>query len=414
MDAKYTVKIDRVYGLTKDKRTWSLVDVVDVKTSILVATYHEIEIGLIDFLGREFTFNFSDYLSYLANFTGTFGAWLDSMAGKTLDMLRPGLPILNFGKTYYVNLAGRATTAMCPRNTHPSQDFAMEDANDVVIDDDIVYGDHLAKYALYNVNGSWVHSRFDGENVRLYNAGRIIKRTSNVNVGALSFYNVGTVKTTLLKDLNVSLLRDDVPHQQNTLIISGLTATANKTYMLSVCGVLFDLERGWVFGERGITVPVGRLDLVELFISTRHQHDWSDIIDLDINVNVDLLRSRETLMSILKHESCFVVEVDNANMYRVREEHLEKMKVGHCKYPIQQDLGFIVGNDRLSVSYMPISSGKYWDLYFVELPNDYHIRKSTGWETDKWVTTKQDLLTPFENKTYSMFNYRARVAPFIE
>lgn len=133
MDAIYQVRADSAYGFSRESRTWGTIDVSQpLKT--LFTLYHTFEVGL-ESLGQLYTLHSQDYKADLQNRTGTLQDWLTTKAGVALALLTPGLPVLEFVNAHWQSLNANVgpEAYICPPNYHYTQDFAIEDAHDVVI-----------------------------------------------------------------------------------------------------------------------------------------------------------------------------------------------------------------------------------------------------------------------------------------
>lgn len=418
MSAVYNIEKSRVFGLAKQSKSWELVDTTKGSFE-LTDLYHEIEVGLTDIHGNKKSLKLSRHYAEITNTNLTIEAWLERKRGDVITCLVDGWPVLNYGQSQYINLAGAVHVAMAPRNVHPTQDFAMDDARDLIIEpkegSSLKY---LYNNLLYNINGAWVHSHYTGNTVALYGAGDVVKTAANTNLAALDFSQLGGVETTLLKDLNYSLLTDNVPHLNNALLITVGDNEPNHTYMLSVCGVLYDIPSVDYISDDVVSISLGKLNIHDLIIDTRNRYDWGflNIFNSDGEIIPDVLLSRKTLYALFDHESCFVVKVNVPNAVRSEVFGLESVLVNHnrIKLDINTQLGFMVDNRRLTNNYWPIPAGKYWQLYFREDDGVNKTMNTTGWVKSSIGSLQPDILNPYTKLEYRMYNYFARTPPYTE
>lgn len=417
MSAIYTIEKSKVYGLEKSTREWVEVD-VETDTRLLVDLYHEVEVGLYDIYEDKKTLKLSRYYSEISNRPMTIESWLATKKGQTIYGLADGHPVFNYGQTHYRNLAGIVKTAMAPRNVHPTQDFAMDDACDIIVETEPEDLAGVYKNMLFNINGAWVHSHYTGNTIALYGAGDVVKQSANTNLAGLSFEALGGVSTHLLKDLNYSLLADNVPHQNNSILITLPEHDVECSYMLSICGVLYSIPTSEHISDDVVSIPLGKLNIHDLLIHTRGRYDWRylDIFKSDTVLDTKKLLSRETLFNLLDHESCFIVKVNAAGIKREEVLGLESVVVSHnrIKISLEKQLGFMVDDRRLTVNYWPIAAGKYWQIYFKEDDGVNRVMTTTGWTKHDSAELKPATIDPYLKLRYRMYNFTSRIPPYTE
>lgn len=413
MDAIYQVQNDCAFGYNRGTRIWENVDITQpIKT--LLDLYQEIEVGVRDIVNLPYTFFAQRHLSELGNFTGTLQAWFDSKAGKTIPTLEKELPKLEFSRGYYQSLFLDLgiKTHICPPGTHYTQDFALEDAHDVVVEVEEENRALYKDYVLYNVDGFWVPSVVDDVGMRLTGAGKIVQRAGAVSIGCLVLKNIASLKTIPITDEMLYRVDDSLEWTSNLMlkVASGLTG---KTVGLVIGGVLRWLKPSQIISHTACTFSLPNFNLLkQLFMSAKH-FDWDDLGlgDFASPTSVAKLRNGETLRTLLKHESSFLVVVDTPYL-EISNDYVNHTAVpGRFHYydkDADKTLGVLLNDYGKCVDFWPIWEEGEWTFYTNELSNPNYAAFTSKWQSHHNVNDAKQHLAPYHKPYLIMNQYRAR------
>ncbi|ANZ48755.1 putative virion structural protein [Erwinia phage vB_EamM_ChrisDB] len=400
MDAIYQVRADSAYGFNRESRTWETIDVTQpLKT--LYATYHSFEVGL-ESLGLLYTLHSQDYKADIQNRTGTLQDWLDSKAGVALTLLTDGLPVLEFSHAHWQSLNANVgpEAYICPPNYHYTQDFALEDAHDVVIVSE-ADRDVLRNNALYCINGQWVPSGADSVGVRLPGAGNIVRRTGYLDIGCLVFNDIGNVQTIPIKGLTLSKL-DTSRDYNSTLLLTLPTSITGKKVGYVIGGILHWLKPEFYFSDKAIMLSLPNFSLVKTVLETRDYYDWDSIGvgDLSTATLVSRIRNPETMKALLEHESSFIVVVDNPYLEfeHIGINHGASYGRFHLRDPNDIDsekpLGMLNNEFGKTVSYWPTWQEGEWTFHTTEITRQNYLFSHAKWQNQNAITDVKPIVAP--------------------
>lgn len=392
MDAIYQVRGDCAFGFSRDTRTWVAIDVSQpLKT--LCGNYHTFEVGL-ESLGHEFTLFSLYYLGELQQRSDTLQDWLNTKAGVSLALLKDGRPKLEFVEGHYqcLNAPVGPEAYLCPPNYHYSQDFALDDASDMVV---LATGDDrqtLATNALFNINGQWVPHKQDSVGVRLPGAGNIVRRSGQSDIGCWFFDDIGSVETYPMKDLTLTKL-DTTRDYHSTLMLSLPTSITGKTVGYVIGGILHWLKPEFYFSDKAIMLSLPNMSLIKTIMETREYYDWEKIGigDLSTPTSVNALKNPENFKALLQHESSFIVLVDNP--YLEFEElglnHGASYGRFHLRDPNDIDsekpLGPLFNQFGKCVGYWPTWEDGEWTFHTGELTRPNWLFNRSKWQNQGLV-----------------------------
>lgn len=418
MTTAYQVRADSAFGFSRDTRTWGAIDVTQpLKT--LCNTYQFFEVGL-SALGKDYTFFSQYHLAELQNRSDTLQDWVNTKAGTVIPTLKDGLPVLEFVHAHYqsINADEGVETHLCPPGYHYTQDFALDDAHDVVILADDQWKDKYRNSVLYNINGQWVPHQNDAVGVRLNGAGNIVRRSGKPDIGCLVFHDIGAVKTYPIANLTLNKL-DTTRDYYSTLLLSLPDSITGKTVGFVIGGILHWLPPQGYFSDKAIMLSLPNFDVARTVLETRKYYDWDAIGvgDLTTATNVQRIRNPETLKALLNHESSFVFTIDNPYIER------EKIGVNHntvwgrfyLKDPTDPDgkkpLGMLVNRFGKTVAFWPTWEEGEWVFNTSELDRANYVFTNARWQNQNKINDAQAIVGPqgaWQKVYVEMHRFKAR------
>lgn len=398
MDAIYQVRADSAYGFSRDTRTWGTIDITQpLKT--LFSLYQMFEVGL-ESLGHLYTLNSQYFQADLQNRTDTLQDWLTSKAGVALPLLTDGLPTLAFEYAHYQSLNADVgpEAYVCPPNYHYTQDFALEDASDVVILEGQL-GDTLRNNVLFCNNGQWVSHKSDPVGVRLPGAGNITRMRGVMDIGCLVFNGIGNVATYPIKGLTLNKL-DVTRDWYSSIMLSLPVSITGKTVGYVIGGILHWLPPEGYFSDSAIMLSLPNFSVLKTVLETRKYYDWDaiGIGDLSTPTSVAKLRNPETFKALLEHESSFIVVVDNPYLEfeHVGLNHGASYGRFHLRDPRDPDsekpLGPLFNEFGKCISYWPTWEEGEWTFHTEEITRQSFLFTHARWQQQALVNDVKPLV----------------------
>jgi len=396
----YNVQADRAFGFNRTSRRWETVD-VSRPLNLLVADYQTIEVGL-ESLGHEYTFFTNYHLADLQMRTDTLQAYLNTLAGQSISTLKDGYPELAWNFAHYQSLFCdfQPQAYLCPPNYHYTQDFALEDATDVVVVLDEQYRDRYRDNVLYSVNGQWVSHQSDGVGVRLNSAGSIVQRSNETSIGCLVFNDIGDLRTYPLSGLTVNRL-DETRDYYSRLMVTLPESITGKTVAFVIGGILHWLKPEFYFADKAVMLSLPNLDVLKLVHETNRYYNWDDLglSDLSVPTSTYRLISSATLQALLNHPSSFMVVIDNPYLERddVALNHAASYGRFHHRDPNDIDsllpLGPLFNDFGKAVDYWPTWEEGEWTFHTTELPRPTLLANHQRWKQTTVVNDAQPIAT---------------------
>lgn len=418
MSIAYQVRADNAFGFSRDTRAWVAIDVTQ-PLNTLCTNYHFFEVG-VSALEKDYTFFSQYHLADLQNRTDTLQDWLNSISGNTISTLKDGLPVLEFDWAHYqsINADVGVETHLCPPGYHYTQNFAIDDASDVVI---VVDDTWRAKYrngVLYNVNGQWVSHQNDAVGLRLNGAGNIVKRAGTPDIGCLVFDTLGAVKTYPLANLTLNKL-DTTRDYYSTLMVSLPDSITGKTVGYVIGGILHWLPPQGYFSDKTIMLSMPNFSLAKTVLETRKYYDWDAIGvgDLTTPTNVQRIRNPETLKALLGHESSFIFTIDNPYIEEeiVGVNHNAVLGRFYLKDPNDPDgnkpLGPLYNRFGKAVGYWPTWEEGEWVFNTSEYDRENYLFTHARWFNQNRVNDAQPMVGgqgPWQKVGVEMHRFKAR------
>lgn len=369
MNASYQVVPEKVIGFTAVDKRWEVASLPSNNFGQFMQDYHILEIAVLDVIGNELTFYPYKHAAELLHFTGSLQQWFDTKAGIAIPTLKPGHPTLEFSSSHFqpLTISSEVTIGLAPHNTHPSQDFAIDDARDIVLQ---VSDDKIQRYnsnLLYCVDGIWVRDLAESYGIRLMGGGDIVRHGSGGNVSALVLNDIGDVTT---YDINKDVVFkvDTDQSYYTSLTIKTPVSITGKTVGLVFAGKLFWIDAERYFSDTSVGITFTNEDILAHIMDTADRFDW-DVLglgDFSSPTHVSRIRS-DTVMEILfDHISTFLVIIDNDYVERAYQPIATRGAVGRWHVNDKNGtlvLGHIVNQLGNLVDYWPRWDKGVWTFY---------------------------------------------------
>lgn len=416
MKAGYTAQPEHAYGFERNLQTWGKVD-ISQPINLLLKTYHEIEVG-VETMGREYTLYSKLFLSELMNFQGTLQQWLDTKEGIALPQLKDGYPVLEFVEGRYQSLYCTLDVSyqFCPPNYNPNASFAMEQADDIIINPKDNHKEWL-DWMLYNVGGAWVRSVNDPWGIRLVGAGGILQRLNSQDVSFYDFKPIGKVSFEDITETKIVKVSDD--HSWYTNLQVGINEDlTGKTVGIVIGGVLTWIPAKQINGSNTFTVNLSNYALINNLQYQANTWDWTEIglnPLAETNKVADVIND-ETLHKLLIHKSTFVVLVDNPYL---EFEKLQVSNVGSYRrfyhfdsndIDSKKPLGYLVNIHNHGVYYWPTWEEGRWCFHTKQRATPKLVSRSVKWHKDKLINDQRTIadLVAWDDAYLTMVRIKAR------
>lgn len=417
MSIAYQVVPEHAFGYNRTKRIWEKVNVNEA-VPVLLNTYHLMEIG-VTALGLEHTFYPQLHLAELANQTGTLQDWFTANAGVAIPELGEGYPSLKFAHMHFQSLYAdfRAKAHLVPPGYHFSQDFSLDDAHDVVIEVDPEAQMTYATGALYFIDGQCVPHSLDDAGVRLHGAGKIARRAAKSNVSCMVFKDIGAVTTHPLKNLVLERL-DTSRDWYSTVLVRTPRGLTGQTAAVVIGGIVHWVSPRDYLNETTLRISLPNYRLAHTLLALRDYYDWDDLNvgDFTTATSVAKLRDSETFHDLLKHESSFLVLIDNPYLEfeSIPIDHAAADGVFYLKQPddpdAKQQLGPLINSNGKLVDYWPTFEEGRWTLETLAFPTQALTFDEARWHRQRTVNDAGTLLgTEWVAPHVEMLRIQARV-----
>lgn len=417
MSIAYQVQPEHAIGYHRTNRIWEKVDVA-LDLPVLLQTYHTMEIG-VSAMGKDYTFFPEQHLAELAAERGTLQAWFNSIAGTTVTTLKLGFPVLKFASMHYQSIYAdfRIKAHMCPPGYHFTQDFSYDDAHDVVLEmgseEQMVYGSG----ALYFIDGQPIPHSLDPAGVRLIGAGKIARRVKCSNISCMVFKDIGQVTAHPLSRLEIVKL-DVTRDWYSTLLLRSPMGLTGRTAAIVIGGILRWITPRDYINENTIRLAFPNYQLAQHILETRDYYDWDDIGlgDMSAPLSVAALRNPEMFLAMLKHESSFLVLIDNPHLEVSYQpvNHANSYGVYNLQDPNDPDgkkpLGPLINTVGKVVDYWPTFEEGRWCLETREYPRPAWLATHARWHKQHLVNDASPLTGEnWQAPNVEMVQIRARV-----
>lgn len=415
MKASYQVVPEKVIGYTLSTKSWEVVTLPDSNFGLFMQNYHILEIAVLDVVGNELTFYPYKHADALLDYKGSLQVWFDSIAGTALHTFDQGHPELEFATSHYqpLSITDEHTIGLAPPNTHPSQDFAIDDARDLVLQTTDERIEQYNSSLLYSVDGLWVRDVAESYGIRLMGGGDIIRHGSGGNVSALVFNDIGKVETHDLTESMVFKI-DTKQSYYTALTIKTPVSISGKTVGLVLAGKLFWIKLEDYLSDTSIRFSLANVDILSLLMETRDRYDW-DVLglgDFSSPTHVARIRSDSVISGLFNHISSFLVIVDNPYIEHEATPIATRGATGRWHITDvggKQTLGYLVNQLGTLVDYWPTWDKGVWTLYTKEYDFKHYLHLHAKWQkqtiiNDAIAIHEQPYLAPH----LTMFNLKAR------
>lgn len=417
MEAIYQISPDHAFGYSKSLRIWEQIDITK-SGQTLYAEYHTFELGITN-LDKEYTLHSQDFYNTFAYLTTPIQDWLTANSGQSLPQLTAGFPKLEYVHAHYQSSAcnGGPEIYLCPPNYHYTQDFAEDDAHDLVIVCKDAVREQYGKNALLNVNGQWVHSQLESSGVRLPDAGRIVKRTGYIDVAAWFMNGIGNVNTYPIKGLTLNKL-DTSRDYYSTLMISLPESLYGKTVGYVIGGILHWLKPEGYFSDKTIMLSLPNFSLVKTLLETQEFYDWDSfgVNDPSVPLSVASLRNPENFRRLLEHHSSFIFVVDNP--YLVHEKVGLEHGASYGRFHRNEshlmtagsELGPLFNEFGRAINYWPMWESGEWTFHTSEVTRENRLFTKNRWHNAQAINATRPVVSasPFRVINAEMHRLKAR------
>ena len=417
MSIAYQVQPDQAIGYHRTKRIWEKVDVTQT-LPVLLNAYHTLEIGVTALI-KNYTFHPEQHLAELAGQTGTLQEWFDSIAGTALFTLTDGFPVLTFKDMHFQSIYAdfRVKAHLCPPGYHFTQPFSYDDADDVVLE---MRPEHQMAYgtgALYFIDGQPVPHKLDGAGVRLMGAGKIARRAKCSNLSCMVFKDIGALSTHPMKDIEVVKL-DTTRDWYSTLLMRSPKGLTGRTAAIVIGGILRWICPRDYINENTLRITLPNYQLAQQLLEMRDYYDWDDIGlgDLSTPTSVSALRNPEMFLALLKHESSFLVLIDNPylELSYVAVNHANSYGVFNLQEPDDPDakrpIGPLINSFGKVVDYWPTFEEGRWCFETREYARPMWLMEQARWHKQHLVNDAQPSTEEnWREAKVEMLRIRARV-----
>lgn len=406
----YSVASSEHYGYSKATRRWATVTLPESGFGEWSRDYHELEIAVLDVFDNPYTFSPRQYPE-LNHWVGSLTEWFLAQSGRLLSTLTVGLPTLAKRTALVQPLHYYPVdTVACPPNTHPSQDFSIDDADDLVIGFEGEQLDEASKQCLFSVGGLWVPHVREPYGIRLRGAGSIVRRGSVTNGTVLNFNGIGNVTTHLLSDLTISKV-DTESTYHSTLTITSPETLYSKSILLFVAGKLHLIPSSSIISDNVFSISTNNWNIAEHIISTNDRIDWSELgLEDPINgVSVNRLLSDATFESYLKHPLSFIAIVDNPYLEFDYGAVDACRRTGVYTYVTASEPSLLINHVGDVIDYWPTHELDLWVLYtnYAQHPN--YAMYGGKYKKQTTATSVSDHLSPNRVPNLRMLSISARV-----
>lgn len=322
----------RPRGLAND---WTVLDIAQVDLNVIFERYQRVVLELThtQLPGTKYL-DLAQVRGLIGTYIGTrtLGSWLQQNGNQSLPTTDTNPADLKNHPVLYSNavLAGYKVKRV-DRNRHHETVLLESEKPDLLLQKPGIDFRIWGSYLLATVNG-FVH-RVGGAAEGLYvvDGGRSSLLANEVQVGLLSFKDVGSFETyPITKDM---VYKTDPSRQRYSEFarIRLPVSVRGKTPILVIGGYLHVLDNAYtIAGDRSIRINTNRLQLVERFYDSLGQIDLSKLGLDDTAKNstqfstADLLSDRSILEYLTLPQS-FVILLDTPNVY-VKRKRAEATK----------------------------------------------------------------------------------------
>lgn len=410
MSSHYTLAPTPAFAKTKDTNRWIEVDISDKPLKDLFALYRKVEVPVFDFFGKALTLYIHDYEHELMNRDYTLSSWFERIDDRHLN-LTDGHPKLTFSYVNYVPVNYHTSTVKPAKaGYHPSQQVALEDYDDLIIDIEGYDPNYVAKHCLFSVNGFVFPSKYQNYGVRVLHAADAVRDSTNMEAGFLNFEKVGAIKQVPITK-NMITKVDDSKTWFDRITIDTTEYVGNKTVGIVLGGYLHLLDGlVKVIGPNTLSMSMRNYNLRERVINSMKELDL-EFMGLDqVNNSVPLneFLNEQNVIDYLTSKYSFLVLIDNCEMSVDYEGVSKSAMLG--TYIITKDnrLGRLVDHIGKGLDYWPNYECGQWALKTTRFNVASDLHETNGWEKLTRINDAAIGHKPTEELQVRMINYFGR------
>lgn len=400
-DGTYSIEDKPHYGYSKITRRWVEIELPASNLGEWLRDYQSVEIAIADVLDTSYIFNPHLYTE-LTYWPDDLASWFLSQEGRVLSVLTPGSPSLTKATVIVQPLHYHPVdTVVCPPNTHPTQDFSVDDADDLVLGYSGETLDTATNDCLYSVGGLWVPHQREPYGVRLAGAGSIIRHGGFVGGTVVNFNGIGKVTTYQMSTLQV-LKVDTTLSYRSTLTIQTPENLYGKSLLLVIAGKMHIIPSASIISDNVFCISTANWNIAEHILNTSDRIDWSYLgMDDPSKISVSKLFNDVTFEEYLNHPLSFLVVIDNPYLEYDYGAIDICRRTGVYVYTGEDAPGILLTHTNDIIDYWPDHDEGMWGLYtdYVQSPKyamfDGKYRKQTNFTN-----------TPNHLKSFSAPNLR--------
>lgn len=408
-DSNYTITDLPHYGYSKATRRWEEVTLPLSGFGEWLRNYHTVEIAIADMLDNPYVLNATLYPE-LTHWPTGLVEWLVSLGNKALPHLNTGVPTLDrVVATVQPLFYNVVDVTLCPPDTHPTQDFSIDDADDMVLgytDDDLTTA---TDSCLFSVGGLWVPFKHETYGVRLLGAGNIIRRSGLEGGTIVNFGEIGNLKIHPMDTLQVSRVDTELTHR-TTLTIQTPANLYGKSLLLFIAGKMHIIPSSAIISENVFSISGANWEIAEHILNTHNRLDWSylGLDDPDSGISVSRLLNDNTFIDYINHPLSFLAVVDNPYL------QYDYGVVDMCRRTgvyISEGVtapGLLVSHTHEVIDHWPTFTGECWGLYtrYVDAPN--YAMFNGKYRKQSTVKSTLHHLKPYTPPNLRMLNISAK------
>lgn len=410
MSSHYTLAPTPAFAKTKDTNRWIEVDISDKPLKDLFALYRKVEVPVFDFFGKALTLFLYDFERELKNRDYTLSSWFERIADRRLD-LTDGHPSLTFSYANYVPVNYHSSTIKPAKaGYHPTQEVAVEDYDDLIIDIEGYDPAYVTKHCLFSVNGFVFPSKYQDYGVRVLHAADAVRDSQNMEAGFLNFEKIGAIRQVPITKNMITKI-DESKTWFDRITIDTTEYIGNKTVGIVLGGYLHLLDGlVKVIGPNTLSLSMRNYNLRERVMNSMKELDL-EFMGLDqVNNSVPLneFLNEENVVSYLTSKYSFLVLIDNTEMSVDYEGVSSTAMLGTYIIPKDNRLGRLVDHIGKGLDYWPNYECGQWALKTTRFNVTSDLYETNGWEK---LTRLNDAAVghkPTEELQVRMINYFGR------
>lgn len=410
MSSHYTLAPTPAFAKTKDTNRWIEVDISDKPLKDLYALYRKVEVPVFDFFGKALTLFLHDFEKELRNRDYTLSSWFERIDDRRLT-LTDGHPSLSFSYVNYIPLNYHSSTIKPAKaGYHPSQEVALEDYDDLIVDIEGYDPRYISQHCLFSVNGFVFPSKYQDYGVRVLHASDTVRDSHEMNAGFLNFEKVGAVRQIPITKNMITKI-DENKTWFDRITIDTTEYIGNKTVGIVLGGYLHlldDLVK--VIGPNTLTLSMRNYNLRERVMNSMKELDleFMGLDQVNNSVPINEFLTEDNLVKYITSKYSFLVLIDNCEMSVDYEAVSNAAMLGTYIIPKEHRLGRLVDHIGKGLDYWPNYECGQWALKTTNFNVATDLHETTGWEALTRINDAAVGHKPTEELHLKMINFFGR------